>query len=359
MPSKNQKAGDNATQIQAGLIQIGIDEKRVREIIKEENQLALKEKSIIAEETALKRLDEYTNVLVPKLVKAEMLEAFTDPSIQILFKQSEKTAFCTDREKDYEILSELLIHRIKRNGNYTTSAAIEKAINEVNNLSEDALLGLTLYFSIETYTPVTGDVRKGLSILDNLYGKIIKDTTINLNDESWIENLEITNSIKINLFSTSKKLDDYYFSAFNGYACLGIKKDSENYNKALEILRSNNLPLNILTENILDNNYVRIDKLNLNDFKNINLPLQGSLNLKLDLNEKQEEALKQITALYEQNGSIKERFIELLNSYKYIHAVICWWNNNMLKKSFTITPIGKVIAHTNAKSIDNSLPDLN
>ena len=31
----------------------------------------------------------------------------------------------------------------------------------------------------------------------------------------------------------------------------------------------------------------------------------------------------------------------------------------MLKKSFTITPIGKVIAHTNAKSIDNSLPDLN
>lgn len=123
-----QKAGDNSTQVQANLVQIGIDEKRVREIIKEENKLALKEMSLIAEDTAIKRFDNYTNVLVPKLVKAELLQSFSEPSIQVLFKQSEKTAVCTEREKDYELLSELLIHRIRKNGNYTTSAAIGKAV---------------------------------------------------------------------------------------------------------------------------------------------------------------------------------------------------------------------------------------
>lgn len=59
MLSKKQKAGDNSTKIQAGLIQVGIDEKRVREIISEENQLALKEIRIIAEDAAIKRLYDY------------------------------------------------------------------------------------------------------------------------------------------------------------------------------------------------------------------------------------------------------------------------------------------------------------
>ena len=107
MPSSTliQKARDNTTQISVDTVKLGIDEKRVREIIKEENQLALREMKIIAEDTAIKRLDNYTNVLVPKLVKTEMLEAFSEPSIQVLFKQSERTAVCTERQKDYELLS--------------------------------------------------------------------------------------------------------------------------------------------------------------------------------------------------------------------------------------------------------------
>ena len=71
-----QKAGDNSTQIQSNLVQIGIDEKRVREILKEENQRVLKEFAIIAENVAQSRLNNYTDVLVPKLVEAELLDKF-------------------------------------------------------------------------------------------------------------------------------------------------------------------------------------------------------------------------------------------------------------------------------------------
>lgn len=361
MPSSTliQKARDNTTQISADTVKLGIDEKRVREIIKEENQLALREMKIIAEDTAIKRLDNYTNVLVPKLVKTEMLEAFSDPSIQVLFKQSERTAVCTERQKDYELLSELLIHRIKRNGNYTTSAAIEKAISEVNNLSESALLGLTLTFAIQTYLPVTGFVRDGLTILDSLYGKIIKNNIIELNDKSWIENLEITNSIRVDTLSTNKKLDEYFFETFDGYSCLGLKKDSKNYNEAVDILKENKIPLVVLSENILNKDYVRLNVIKLKNVREISFLDKNNLKCIITINDKQENAIKKILELYEPNGSIKDKFFELLNSYKNLSIVINWWNNNMLKNAFTITPIGKVIAHTNAKSIDNTLPDLN
>lgn len=55
--------------------------------------------SLIAEDTAIKRFDNYTNVLVPKLVKAELLQSFSEPSIQVLFKQSEKLQFVLKEKK--------------------------------------------------------------------------------------------------------------------------------------------------------------------------------------------------------------------------------------------------------------------
>lgn len=353
-----QKAGDNSTQVQAGLVQIGIDEKRVREIIKEENQLALKEMSLIAEDTAIKRFDNYTNILVPKLVKAELLQSFSDPSIQVLFKQSEKTAVCTEREKDYELLSELLIHRIKKNGNYTTSAAIGKAIEEVNNISDEALLGLTITFSILTYTPITGDIKKGLSVLNNLYGKILGNSNLPSNLD-WIDNLEIVGAIRRSSNSQFKRLEDLYFEMFKGYSSIGIKKDSENYNKAIEILKNNHIPSNILINNVFDDEYVKLDHFDLDSFDDLNLTIkQGNVELSQSLSASQKQALKDIVNLYEKNISNKGKFVELLKEYDNINLLLDWWNNNLTKLHYSLTAIGRVIAHTNAKSIDSTLPDL-
>lgn len=360
MPNKeySQKAGNNSTQVQTNLIKIGIDEKRVREIIKEENQNALKQMSIIAKKTAIKRFDNYTNILVPKLVKAELLESFSDPSIQILFKQSEKTAACTERQKDYELLSELLIHRINKNENYTTSAAIAKAIDEVNNISDEALLGLTIIFSILTYTPTTGNVETGLATLDNLYGKILKNSNLP-NNIDWIDNLEIVRAIRISTNSKFKRLEDYYFDTFKGYSSIGIKKNSLNYDKAQKILRENNMPVSILVDNIFNDNYVRISIFDLNSFDDLSLvSKEGSDGLSKKLTETQKKALKNIVDLYEKGSINKNKFIKLLKTYKNIDLLLEWWDTNLTKLHFSITAIGKVIAHTNAKSIDNTLPDL-
>lgn len=354
-----QKAGDNSIQFQAETIQVGIDEKRVREMIKEENKIVLQEMSIIARDTAIERLDNYTDVYIPKLVRANLLASFADPAIQMLFKKSERTAICTEREKDYELLSELLIHRVNKKGNYTISAAIEKAINEVNNISDNALLCLTIVYAIISYTPKSGDIKEGLSVLDNLYGKIINNNTLP-NDKDWIDNLEIVGAIKINNFSSFKKLEDIYFDNFKGYSNLGIKKDSENHKKAIKLLTDNNIPTEILVDNILNNEYVRLNIFSADSINNIKIIEKcNNTEITRSLTDLQKEALKEIINLYDKNDTNKTNFTNLLHSYKNFDLLLKWWNNTLTQPNFSITTIGKVIAHTNAKSIDYTLPDLN
>lgn len=81
MGNKNQKARDNVVQVQADTINLGLTEETVRNIISIEKQKALKEVELVVTEVALKRLNEYTERLINKLVKYEMLQAFLDPAI--------------------------------------------------------------------------------------------------------------------------------------------------------------------------------------------------------------------------------------------------------------------------------------
>ena len=69
MESKNQKARDNVVQVQADTINLGLTEETVRNIISIETQKTLKEAEIVATEVALKRLNEYNETLINKLVK--------------------------------------------------------------------------------------------------------------------------------------------------------------------------------------------------------------------------------------------------------------------------------------------------
>ena len=68
MESKNQKARDNAVQVQADTINVGLTEENVRNIFSIEAQKVLKEAELVATEVALRRLNEYNETLINKLV---------------------------------------------------------------------------------------------------------------------------------------------------------------------------------------------------------------------------------------------------------------------------------------------------
>ena len=357
--SSKQKAGDNATLFQVSTLNVNLTPKEIREIIKKENELLLANSKIVASETAQKRLDNYTDVLIPKLVRAELLSAFNEPEIQMLFKKSERTAICTERDADYEMLSELLIHKINKKDDYVVSAAIEKAISEINNISVEALMVLTLIFSIVTYAPKSGKTKHGLKTLDELYSRLLEQFKLPKNND-WKENLEIVNAIKTYNIGNSKKLEDYFYEVFEGYSLIGLKIGSEEYEKAVEKIISVGLPRNILVKNDIDEGYARIPILEKSSIDNLALTVTiNGASHDQPLTSEQKEVLAKIYDSYKnKNNDAKEKFVALLNEYDSIKKVIEWWDSNIVHYSFEITSIGKVLACTHAIRIDSTLPNI-
>lgn len=151
-----------------------------------------------------------------------MLEAFSDPSIQMVFRKTQKTAMCTDRPFDYEMLSELLAHRVKKDKDYVVKAAINKAVEIIEDISEESLLGLTLLFAIMNLQPESGIMSEGLAVLDSLFGRLVDGNALPCG-KSWMDNLEIVQVIKSMPYSVNSKFYNYLIKKLDGYFKDGIE----------------------------------------------------------------------------------------------------------------------------------------
>lgn len=360
-----QKAGENAQQLQANnmVVNLGIDEKRAREIYQEMN---LQLKSDYTEEAlriANIRVKEFENRLLPKMEAVEgALESFADPSFQLLLVEAQKTAASTERPVDYDLLSELLIHRFQKGENRVARAGIHRAVEIVDDISDDALLGLTVYHAVTYFVPTSGNIYEGLNVLNDLFSKIIYGNLPIGND--WLDHLDILDAIRIKSFSTLKKLQVLYTERLSGYIEVGIEKKSDNHNKANQLLIDAGLPQNILVEHELNSNYVRINTPNKEEMSSPNIQILTIINsqkITLPLSESQINTIKSIFDLYKQDESIKQQnikiFMEEWDKRTNLKKLRDWWDN--IPSSFQITSVGRVLAHSNAQRCDKNLPALN
>ena len=364
---QNQKGGDASTNIQAEnmSINIGIDEKRAREIYHEMNLQVRKEYSLEALDIANKRIAEFENKLMPKMEEVDgALEAFTDPSFQLLLVEAQKTAASTERLADYELLSELLIHRFKKGENRFARAGISRAVEIVDEIDDDALLGLTVFHAVSTFIPISGDIHKGLKVLNNLFEKLFYQKLPVGSD--WLDHLDILDAVRLGTFGKLKKIQEYYSEQLTGYIDVGIEKNSENYNKAIEILNNQNLPLNILVEHTFNDRFVRLNISHKNEISSLSFQKQivDGINIKtvsISLSTEQINALNSIYDLYKQDNNIKQAniklFMEEWDKNENLKILKDWWDN--LDVFIQITSVGKVLAHSNAQRCDKSLPTLN
>lgn len=362
-----QKAGDNAQQLQANnmIVSIGIDEKRAREIYQDMN---LQQKNDFTEEAlriANVRVKEFENRLLPKMEAVEgALESFADPSFQLLLVEAQKTAASTERPADYDLLSELLIYRFQKGGNRIERAGITRAVEIVDDISDDALLGLTVYHAVTYFYPVSGNIYEGLNVLNDLFGNIIYGNLPIGND--WLDHLDILDAIRIKSFSTLKKFQDFYPERLSGYIDVGIEKDSKNYYKSIQLLESVGLTQTVLIEHDLNTNFVRINVPNKGEINSLVFQRRTVVNSQIiivsdPLSEIQINTVKSIYDLYKQDESIKHQNIKLLmeelDKRINLKELRDWWDN--IPSSFQITSVGKVLAHSNAQRCDKDLPDLN
>lgn len=367
--NQTQKAGDYSQQIQAGtvIIQNGISEERARAIYLEMSKEAIKECTNEATAIANKRIAKFENVLVPKIQQIESdFKSFSDPGFQVLLKKAQLTAICTERQDDYKILSELLVHRIKNKINIKKKASITRAVEIIDQIDDDALIAMTMFHAMTKIVPTAGNMKIGLKVLSDLYSKLNFENLPN--DDLWIDNLSILGAINLIPFFAHRNFEEMLAQKLNGYVCVGIKKESSEYINVIKILSKCNLPQNLLVDNELINGYVRLcvpDKSGIAQlrFQHIKINLdEGSIPVfeTTVINDEQIECLNKIWNMYSKDkkleGEVRNNFNDLVYSFEPIKSASLWYNS--IKQNIYLTSVGSVIAHTNAKSIDHNFPDL-
>lgn len=364
--SQNQKGGDSSTNIQAQqmVVHVGIDEKRAREIYQEMNLQLRNDYSQEALNIANYRVAEFENKLMPKMTQVEgALEAFADPSFQLLLVEAQKSAASTERPADYDLLSELLIHRFQKGENRIARAGISLAVEIVDKVSDDALLGLTVRHALDSFLPLSGDIHEGLDAMNELFGKLLyRDLPVG---QDWLDHLDILDAVRLNSFGSLKKVEQYYPEHLSGYIDVGIEKNSENHKKAIEILNNQKLSTNILVEHSLNNNYIRLRVPNKDAIDQLSLIVTVLQNgnptpIRQDLSKEQKQAIQFVYELYAEDENIRQAnvvlFLREWDKRSSLKTFREWWNN--IPTAFTVTSVGKVLAHSNAQRCDKSLPPL-
>lgn len=349
---QTQKGGSNSKLIQAKVLNIGINEKRVREIVEEKLIIALKDFTTEANIIANERNKKFNKSLIKRMVEKSALTAFSDPSFQILLIEAQKRAASTERDQDYDLLSELMLHRFEKGSNRIVRAGISRAVEIVDQISDEALLGITVFHSVSYFTPVSGDMVKGLKVLDDLFSKVIYNTLpINNN---WLDHLDILDAVRISSFGGMKLLEDYWYEIFDGYLKNGIEENSEKHNEAIKILTEVGLDKNCLVKNKFNEKYIKIPVVHKNMISQLSTINTSG---KHSINDEKKSAIDKVYDLYDGNKMSKEDFIKEIEKHPNLKKLREWWNT-LKEQNIQITSVGRVLAHSNAQRIDKSLPPL-
>ena len=368
--SQVQKAGAGAVQVQAGMIIVGIDEKRAREICDEKISCAIKDLTCEARSVAEKRISDLVIKTLAKIQERKVdMSSFADPKFQRELIKAQSSAAASDRKSDIEMLSELLVARMDGKLQRKTRTGISRAIEIVSDVDDDELTALTVVFAFGNFSPVPilgVSLAKGLSALEGFYAKL--GVQVLPKGEGWMENLSMLDAILPTPFGEFKKVVEYYAEKMDGYVCVGIEKGSPDFIKAQQVLANVGLPVDILVCNELLQGYVRlpfVKQVGCADLPLFQTVYDGvcgkSVEVQIKPTDAQIAAMKEVLALYKKDSQLKKQVIKAFETewQKYPSlAVVQKWIDG-LKKSFDITKVGRALAYTNARRCAPDLPVLN
>lgn len=357
-----QKAGDNSTQIMvAGNLNTGISEEQARDICRAECAIALQNWAFQAGAFAEARIKKLEDKVLPKMLSYDKnLSVFGDPGFQILLRKAQIAAATSERENDYEILADLLLHRAEQNQNRERKLGIAKAIEVVDQIDEVALISLSVVYAIAKYTPVSTRLHEGLKDLNDLYGKIIDNNSLPT-DSSWMEHLDLLSAIRLSPqgINSFKKMEVYMPEQLKYYFEVGLKKDSDEYRLVIEKFKAVGVPLSCFEPHPLKEGYVHLTTSREVE-KNLLLLNTPQGTLQLSLSEQQKEAFEYANSinftLNCKDNEMTESFWKIWEGYPHLKEVRAWWNK--LESHFKITPVGEALANAYIRGKEPSIPSM-
>lgn len=359
-----QTAGDNSTQVQADLIQItnvlGLDEKRAREICREEYAIAKQNWTEEAVVIADGRVKEFEDRLMPKMIQYDnSLKFFADPAFQFTLRKAQIAAASSERKDDYELLSELLVNRVSQGSNRERRLGIVKAIEVADQIDENALIGLSIVYAVGRYTPVSFSLSEGLNVLDQLYGKILAGHQLP-KGTSWIEHLDLLSAVRIldKKLSHFKKFEDYIPGWLSTYVESGIKEDSEEFRTLKGKFEQLELNMSCFVPHPLKKGYLiwtssrDIEKIAISyNQADDGFPQEHPT-------DEQRAVIQEALTLACQDGSADQEmmtaFWQVWDSFDNLKTIHLWWNT--LEGSFDISQVGVALSSAYIHGKDPTIP---
>lgn len=366
LSNQSQKAGDNSTQMQATTIvnnyitNNGIDETRARLICKEEFEVARKELTHEAQELAIDRVNKLEDRLMPKMQQYdESYKIFADPSFQIALKKAQLVAAASERENDYDMLAELLLHRAQEGHDRWKRLGITKAIEIVDQISDEAVVAITVVYAFDKYFSTSTKLGDALMSLNSFYGKLLAESELPVGDK-WLEHLDLLSVIRLGIRNINefKKIRDLILLIFTNHLITGIQKDSEEYKTIIGEFVKNQLPINCFVQHSLKSDYIIMDlPENLDDCR-ITKVIGLGQQVQIKLDESKKELLSRTRSMINkpdsENIELRNSLVDKWNSYPTLKKIGIWWD--AIPCHFTITPVGQAIANSYIHGKDSSLP---
>lgn len=286
------------------------------------------------------KMEAFEKKWTPVIMKMDnVADHLIDPKFQFMIRDANISAAKSSREEDLDLLTHLLKCHIEKGKDMKVDAGINKAIQIVDQVDYDSLCALTCMVAILGVCSGNGNIKEGLQFMDDLFSKLLY-TKLPTGDD-WIDHLSVLGAVVIQTGSFNK-FEEIYSSLIDGYVCVGVKKDSEEHKKVIEIMKSNDIDLDELVENELLPDYLRFS-----------IAQQASL-------YKEHKELKSIFELYSKDKQLmnisKSKFFEIWNTYPNLKTIKEWFDK--IPTFFRITSVGYALAQTNAKRCYPEFPDL-
>lgn len=349
---QSQEAGSYSTQMQATTIvnnynTVGVTEQQVKDICERQFQIAMQNWTAVANEIASRRIEDFESKLIPKFrAQDKTFSAFADPSFQILIRKAQISAACSESESNHDLLADLILQRIEHPHDRRGNLGIDKAIEIANQVEFTPLVALSLVIAITRFSPISSTINGALSVLEELYGKILGEIILPTGEE-WLEHLDLLSTIRMGTqgFNSFKKLEEFLPERLNEYFTVGLKEDSEELLTLKTDFNKVGLPNSCFVPHGFKLGYVMLNPIARQTDVCIMVTFHGVL-VKMQLNNSQkkiiEKAVKTMCGL-DLNEVAKESFMEKWNQHSTLRKVSAWWN--ALPVHFNPTSVGVALAN--------------
>lgn len=255
----SQQTGDNSNAIQINNLEIhktGFTPNEIIDIYNKISEPLYKEWTQNAIQEIHNRLNSFQEKIIERLLKLENAQkAFSDPAFQFLLRDTQKVAGISGEEITYDLLVDLLEKKINEINKKNDNTLYKRAVEIIESIDIDLLSIITTYKLIFSRIPLSFNYKKGIRDLANSFKQLHIDKIQLSND--IVDKLELLNLTRISSISNRTNLYGIIINNCDGYLALGIKKNSEEYLKALELLNSINFSNSILKENEFFPEYVK------------------------------------------------------------------------------------------------------